>query len=218
MLAKCFNFFVETTKAQRSKEGTVEFIGVFLFPSHVESLLELNLANSSNRVNYNVKQLPLDRLFKAYRDSIDILVENPELTDETIIETKLKEFVLLISKSQNLSPLDFLAAMFNLNFSEFRQTVEKNIYSNLNVDEFAQLCAMSTSTFKRKFKETFGESPRKYIAKKKLEKAVSLLKNTTERVSDIAYDSGYETISTFNRSFKSAYGLSPSAFRLRQTG
>jgi AraC-like DNA-binding protein len=216
LLAKCFNFFVETTEQQRSKYEVIEFLGVFLFPEHIEGLLDIDLSTSKKHVDFNVKQLPIDKLFKSYRDSINILIDNPKLADQSMIETKLKEFVLLISKSQNMSPLDFLASMFKLNHTKFRVTIQNNLYSSLSVENFAQLCTMSLSSFKRKFKEEFNESPKKYIAKKKLEKAISLLKSTDKRISDIAYDCGYETISTFNRSFKSMHGVSPTEFRVTQ--
>ena len=216
LLAKCFDFFVETTEQQRSKYDRMEFLGIFLFPEHVESLLDLDLSTSTKGVDFNIKQLPIDKLFKSYRDSINILVDNPELADQSMIETKLREFVLLISKSQNMSPLDFLASMFKLNYTEFRATIQNNLYSSLSVAHFAQLCAMSLSSFKRKFKEEFHESPKRYISKKKIEKAIDLLKNSDERISNIAYDCGYETISTFNRSFKSMHGVSPTEFRVTQ--
>ena len=216
MLAKCFNFFVETTDQQRSKYETMEFLGIYLFPEHVESLLDLNLSSSTKRVDFNVKLLPIDQLFKSYRDSVNILVDNPELTDQQMIETKLKEFVLLISKSQNMSPLDFLSSMFKLNHTEFQATIQNNLYSGLSVAQFAQLCAMSLSSFKRKFNEEFSEAPKKYIAKKKLQRAVNMLTQSDERISTIAYDCGYETISTFNRSFKAEYEVSPTEFRADQ--
>ena len=216
LLAKCFNFFFETTKEQRQKEKKMDFLGVFLFPSNVEDMLNLNLSNSSKTVDFNIKKLHIDQLFKAYRESIEVLIENPYLVDEHMIETKIREFVLLISKSQNMSPVDFLASMFKLNRTEFESTIQNNLYSNLSVEQMAQLCAMSTSSFKRKFKETYNESPKKYMAKKKLEKAIDLLKNSSERISTIAYECGYDTISTFNRSFKLNNGISPSEFRLDQ--
>ncbi len=216
MLAKCFNFFVETTEQQRSKHDTMEFLGIYLFPEHVEGLLDLDLSSSTKRVDFNVKLLPIDQLFKSYRDSINILVDNPELTDQQMIETKLKEFVLLISKSQNMSPLDFLASMFKLNRTEFQATIQNNLYSGLSVTQFAQLCAMSLSSFKRKFNGEFSESPKKYIAKKRMQKAVKMLTQSNERISNIVYDCGYETVSTFNRSFKAEYEVSPTEFRAAQ--
>ena len=216
LLAKCFNFFVETTELQRSKYDMVEFLGVFLFPEHFENLLDLDISSSTKRVDFNVKKLPIDRLLKSYRDSVNILIDNPELADQAMIETKLKEFVLLLSKSLNMSSLDFLASMFKLNHTEFQATIQNNLYSSLSVAQFAQLCAMSLSSFKRKFNEEFNEPPKKYIAKKRLEKAVSMLTSGNERISSIAYHCGYETISTFNRSFKSEYGISPTEFRVTQ--
>ena len=216
LLAKCFNFFIETTIEQREKEDRMEFLGVFLFSSHVEDLLNFKLSSSSRTVNFNIKNLNIDQLFKAYRESIEVMIENPHLADEQMVETKIKEFVLLVSRSQNMSPVDFLASMFKLNRTEFESTIQNNLYSNLSVIQMAQLCSMSTSSFKRKFKERFNESPKKYISKKKLEKAVNLLMNTSERISTIAYECGYETVSTFNRSFKLSKGVSPSRYRLVQ--
>ena len=115
-----------------------------------------------------------------------------------------------------MSTVDFLSSMFKLNPTEFESTIKNNLYSNLSVQQMAQLCAMSTSSFKRKFKETYNESPKKFVANKKLEKAKNLLKNSSERISTIAYDCGFETLSTFNRSFKFKTGISPSEFRLDQ--
>ena len=216
LLAKCFNFFFEATIEQREKEKKMEFLGVFLFPSHVEDLLNLKLSSSSKTVDYNIKNLHIDQLFKAYRESIEVMIENPHLADEQMVETKIKEFVLLISKSQNMSPVDFLASMFKLNRTEFESTIRNNLYTNLSVVQMAQLCSMSTSSFKRKFKEMFNESPKRYITKKKLEKSADLLRNSSERISTIAYECGYDTVSTFNRSFKLSKGVSPSGFRLDQ--
>ena len=74
----------------------------------------------------------------------------------------------------------------------------------------------SISSFKRKFKETYNESPKKYMLTKKLERAMDLLSNSSEKISTIAYNCGYDSISTFSRSFKLSCGMSPSKFRLNQ--
>lgn len=216
MLAKCFNFFIETNKDQRLN-NELEVIGVYLFPEIIEELLNIDLSASSHTVNYNIKRLEIDKLLDNFRIGIELLLDNPDLADENMIKTKLKEFVLLLSKTQNASITDFLAALFKTNHSEFKSTIDKNLYSNLTVDEFAQLSGMSLSSFKRKFTETYQESPKKYLLKMKLDKACQMLKSDSLRISEIAYDIGFDTISTFNRSFKSHYGLSPSEYRVDQT-
>ena len=217
ILAKCLNYFFETDKKQNEDGDGIEMIAVILYPSLVDELFEFDLSRSNYSFDYNIKQVEVDRLLLNYKESIDILLDNPELADESIIKTKLKEFVLLMTKSQDApSQLDFLAAIFKPLNIEFKSTIQHNIYANLSLDELARLCHLSTSSFKRKFKETFNDSPKKYIARKKVEKAAALLKADSSRVSDIAYDVGFDSLATFNRNFTATYGKSPSEYRLSQ--
>jgi len=215
ILAKCLNYYFETNKEQKSSSDGVEVIAVILYPALVEEIFQFDLSQSNYSLEYNIKQIEVDRLLVNFKESISILLDNPELADESIIQTKLKEFVLLIAKSQNApSQLDFLAALFKPLDIEFKSTIQHNIYTNLSLEELARLCHLSTSSFKRKFLETFHTSPRKYLSKKKVEKAASLLKTNNSRVSDIAYEVGFDSLATFNRNFNSVYGKSPSEYRL----
>lgn len=215
MLAKCLNYFFEPTDNKEASKDGIESIGIFLYPSLVQEIFELDLSTSNYQSNYNLKQVQIDLLLENYKQSIGLLLDNPELADESIIKTKLKEFVLLVSKSEGApSQLDFLASLFKPNEVEFKSTIKNNLFSNLSMTELAQLCHLSLSSFKRKFSEVFDESPKKYINRKKLEKAASLLKSNDDRVSDIAYDVGFESIATFTRNFTAFYGKSPSEYRL----
>jgi AraC-like DNA-binding protein len=215
LLAKCLNYFFESKTDSKSQNDGSEFIAVLLYPSLVEELFEFDISTSSYSFDFNIKKIEIDRLLENFKESISILLDNPELADENIIKTKLKEFVLLVSKSQEApSQLDFLAALFKPNDIEFKSTIQNNLYANLSLDEMAALCHLSISSFKRKFKETYDDSPKKYIARKKVEKAASLLKSQELRVSDIAYDVGFDSLATFNRNFSGIYGKSPSEYRI----
>ncbi|MEL6537779.1 MAG: AraC family transcriptional regulator [Bacteroidota bacterium] len=132
-----------------------------------------------------------------------------------MVRNKLKEFVLLVSKSEDApSQLDFLAALFKPHEVEFKAAIQQNLYANLSLEELATLCHLSLSSFKRKFTEVFGESPKKYLNRKKVERAAELLKSGEDRISDIAYDVGFDSMATFSRNFTAQYGQSPSDFRL----
>lgn len=215
ILAKCLNYFFETDNKQKESSDGIELIAVILHPSQVEELFEFDLSQSDYSLDYNIKQIEVDRLLANFRESINILLDNPELADERMIETKLKEFVLLITKSQNApSQLDFLSALFKPLDIEFKSTIQHNIYTNLSLDELARLCHLSTSSFKRKFNEVFKTSPKKYISEKKIEKAAVLLKSENLRISEIAYDVGFDSLATFNRNFTGKYGKSPTEYKL----
>jgi AraC-like DNA-binding protein len=217
LLAKCFDYFFETNKSQRESSDAVEIVGVILHQSIMEELFQFDLASYDFNLGYNLKQLQIDALLANYKESINILLDNPEIADETLIKTKLKEFVLLLSKSENApSELDFLSALFKLNPSDFRSTINNNLYANLTLEEFAKLCNISVSTFKRKFRSVYRESPKKYLSKMKMERASQLLIIKENRISDIAFDCGFDSLGTFNRNFKAHFGISPSEFRMGQ--
>ncbi|NLR91469.1 helix-turn-helix transcriptional regulator [Flammeovirga sp. SR4] len=215
MIAKCLNYFFEPVKDQSKCTDGIESVGIFLYPSLIKDLFEFDVSSSQHKVDYNIKQVQVDLLLDNFRQSIDILLENPDLADEGIIKTKLKEFIQLIYKSQNApSELDFLSALFQPNDIDFKKVIQQNLYANLSLDELALLTHLSISSFKRKFKEVFNESPKKYINRKKVERAAELLKSTKERISDIAYDVGFDSLATFNRNFTAELGQSPSEFRM----
>ncbi len=217
LLAKCFDYFFETNKTQRESSDRVELLGVILHQSIMEELFHFDIASSNYRLDYNVKQLEIDALLSNFKESINILLDNPEIADEILIKTKLKEFVLLLSKTENTpSELDFLAAIFHRNSTDFSTTINNNLFSNLSLVEFAKLCGLSISSFKRKFKDVYNESPRKYFSKMKMKKAGQMLANTDNRISDVAYDCGFESLATFNRNFKSYYGMAPTEYKLNQ--
>ncbi|WNJ20509.1 AraC family transcriptional regulator [Pontibacter sp. G13] len=215
MLAKCLNYFFEPTGDSDACKDGIESVGIFLYPSLVKDLFEFDLSLSSYRVDYNVKQVQVDLLLDHFRSSIDILLDHPELVDDQIIKTKLKEFVLLMTKSQEApSQLDFLAALFHPHETEFKSVIQQNLFANLSLEELAALTHLSLSSFKRKFKEVFDESPKKYLNRKKVERAAELLRSNNDRISDIAYDVGFDSLATFNRNFAAEFGKSPTEFRV----
>lgn len=214
-LSKCYDFFFETNQHQRSCHKNLTLTGILLHQSIIEEIFDFEINDYKYSVDYNSKKVAVNFLLENFRNSIDILLDNPELVDNTMIKTKLKEFVLLLHRAENTpSHLHFLSALFNKNETKFKTTIKNNLYSTLTIDEYAKLCSMSVSSFNRTFKEVFHESPAKYISKKKLEKASKLLLQKNYRISDIAYDCGFDSLSTFNRNFKSQFKISPSEYRL----
>ena len=130
-----------------------------------------------------------------------------------------QDYIVILERFGNsmLIDLDVLASTFDPDLIRFEEIVQENIYSNLSVNEFAFLCNMSLSSFKRKFSEVYDVSPIKYIMTKKVQRASELLQVKENLISNIATDVGFKSVVTFNRFFKSYFGKSPSKFRMDET-
>lgn len=92
-------------------------------------------------------------------------------------------------------------------------------YYNRAIDlgELADKLAISYSTLYHNFKKEFGISPQRYILKKQLETAISLLSESDITVSQVAIAIGFNDFSYFSRIFKKEYGVSPKEYRKNTT-
>ena len=85
----------------------------------------------------------------------------------------------------------------------------------LDVPTLARLAHVSPSHFARTFRATFGESPHRYLQRRRVERAMYLLRGTTRSVTDICLDVGFGSLGTFSRTFRDIVGESPTAYRAR---
>lgn len=97
--------------------------------------------------------------------------------------------------------------------SRAKKYIRERFQERITLDEAAQAVNASTRHFCKVFKEATGITFTDYVARTRVEKAKHLLQNPHLRVSEIAFDTGFESISQFNRSFKRITGLSPTQFR-----
>jgi len=83
----------------------------------------------------------------------------------------------------------------------------------LTLAELAALSNRSLATFKRDFQRHYGVSPRQWINRRRLEHAQLLLRQTAQKISDIALSCGFESVSHFIRIFRKEYGATPQSLR-----
>lgn len=95
-----------------------------------------------------------------------------------------------------------------------RQAVTSHIGQPVAVEELAFLCHMSLSTFKRRFAQLYGTSPRKWLLARRMEKAATLLRQVGRNVSELSDELGYENLSSFIQSFKQCYGVTPKQYQV----
>jgi AraC-like DNA-binding protein len=83
------------------------------------------------------------------------------------------------------------------------------------VRRLARVSRVSEAHFARSFKHAFGVPPHRYLLTRRLERATALLRDTDRPITEIAFDTGWESLGTFGRTFRDVTGESPGAFRAR---
>ena len=94
-----------------------------------------------------------------------------------------------------------------------KRYIEDHYQEKISLDEAARAVNASTRHFCKVFKEATGLTFTDYLARVRVEKAKKLLRNPHLRVSEVAFETGFESISQFNRSFKRVTRLAPTQFR-----
>jgi AraC-like DNA-binding protein/ligand-binding sensor protein len=94
-----------------------------------------------------------------------------------------------------------------------REYITKNKAQSLSLTEVARASGASVFHFCKVFKKSTGLTFTDYVARLRLEDAKAELLNPDRRISEIAYEVGFQSLTQFNRVFKRVFGLSPTEFR-----
>ena len=99
-----------------------------------------------------------------------------------------------------------------------RHHIHEHSGDELSLGAVARVVNMSASYFSEKFKQATGMNFVEYVARTRIEKARNLLQNPNLRISEIAFDVGFQSLSQFNRAFKNVTGKAPTAYRQSLAG
>src|SRR5438045_8908697 len=84
----------------------------------------------------------------------------------------------------------------------------------LDVASVAAVAHVSEAHFIRSFRATFGETPHRYLQRRRVERSMFLLRETDRSVTDICFDVGFTSRGTFSRTFREIIGETPSTYRV----
>ncbi|RCV58164.1 helix-turn-helix domain-containing protein [Marinitenerispora sediminis] len=94
-----------------------------------------------------------------------------------------------------------------------RDAMDRDYAAPLDVAALARVAQVSEAHFIRTFRSTFGETPHRYLQRRRVERAMFLLRETERSVTEICFDVGFGSLGTFSRTFRDIVGRSPSAYR-----
>jgi len=94
-----------------------------------------------------------------------------------------------------------------------RDAMDRAYAEPLDVRTVAAVAHVSPAHFSRSFRAVFGETPHRYLQRRRVERSMFLLRETDRGVTDICFEVGFTSLGTFSRTFHEIVGESPSDYR-----
>jgi AraC-like DNA-binding protein len=95
-----------------------------------------------------------------------------------------------------------------------RDAMDRAYAEPLDVRAVAAVAYLSEGHFSRSFRAVFGETPHRYLQRRRVERSMFLLRETDRSVTDICLDVGFSSLGTFSRTFREIVGETPSDYRV----
>lgn len=93
--------------------------------------------------------------------------------------------------------------------------MDRGYRDELDIAALAGIACVSQAHFIRTFRATFGETPHRYLQRRRVERAMYLLRTTTDPITDICMVVGFSSLGTFSRTFTEIVGETPTRYRTR---
>ncbi|MEJ5051952.1 AraC family transcriptional regulator [Chryseobacterium culicis] len=164
-------------------------------------------------INNNLYEIIPENFFtQTYFETLHSFVKQNFHPSRDIMLLKIKEILYyIIEVKQDLIPHFFdISDPWKIDLEKF---VEENYTSDLSINELAHFTGRSISTLKKDFYKIFGETPSRWITKRRLEKARDLILNSDKKPNEVYGEVGFKNFSHFSKSFKNQFGETPSMIK-----
>lgn len=94
-----------------------------------------------------------------------------------------------------------------------RDAMDRAYSQPLDIPALAAVACVSQAHFIRTFRAVFGETPHRYLQRRRVERSMFLLRETDRSITDVCFDVGFTSLGTFSRTFRDIVGDSPSDYR-----
>jgi AraC-like DNA-binding protein len=94
-----------------------------------------------------------------------------------------------------------------------RDAMDRSYAEPLDVRAVAAVAHVSPAHFIRSFRAVFGETPHRYLQRRRVERSMFLLRETDRSITDVCLDVGFSSLGTFSRTFSEIVGETPSQYR-----
>lgn len=99
-----------------------------------------------------------------------------------------------------------------------RDQMDRTYPNELSIPALAKTAAMSEAHFIRSFRRCFGESPHRYLQRRRVERSMFLLRRSQLSVTEVCLEAGFSSLGSFCRTFREVVGKTPGAYRRESAG
>jgi len=177
-----------------------------LFFDHDIMLKFLDTIETSLEKQSSICRLEVNQNIQQYFKNIEAMDFNTP-HNKQLLESKLLEFLHLLTQKDTIK-LTLDTSERGKQKREIDELMLKHYDKDISIAEFATLSGRSLSTFNREFKQKHAISPKKWIIKRKMKQAHTLLIEGMS-VTDVAFEIGYKNVSNFIKAYKERYGQTP---------
>lgn len=150
----------------------------------------------------------LIRRFRRPLSPLQQLTELLKMLDELGGDHSARPLSLMPWRIQNQAPVDH-------RLEKVLTFLGANISGTISQVEVARLAGLTPAAFSRFFRRRMGKTFQRYLNDMRLSEACRQLLETSKSIAEIAFEVGFQNLSTFNRSFRESRGVSPRQFRTR---
>lgn len=194
--------------------NTISFL--IFDPSIISSYYEYSNFEHPLVDSRTLKKLGLTSALQRLLKAIPKELEAKEPFYQDIIRALLREFWYMLKRKLPQSNCmkqseNRRNAMLN-DLQQLLDYMDHHYTENITLESAAQKMNFSDSHFSKVFKKLTGINFVTYLNVIRIEHAASMLKNTSDKITDIALSCGFNNIRTFNRVFKNITGYTPTEF------
>lgn len=193
--------------------------GFFINDDFIRSTIKelrgkLPINAKANFDDFSIKRIVNDPILDGFFSSMYPFFKSEQHPSNSLLELKLKELIInILTTNNNLELSSYFQSLTETDKPSIKSIMENNFYHSLSIQEFAGLSHRSVSAFKRDFKSSYSTPPGRWLLEKRLQYSLVLIRNMETSISQLAYQSGFESASHYSRSFKARFGASPSDYR-----
>ncbi len=186
----------------------IQFQFKYVTPKFDPSTRRLNIALSSG--------IPVTNKENIFEETITLATRMCDIVKEqVVITTEVK--LLYESENRNATIDNKMIKILKPNEEKFlTQLIDfvEQVWNkpNFNVNDFSKALGLSKSQLYRKLTKLTGQSPNNFLKEFRLHRALSLLHNQHGNISEIAFETGFNSAAYFSKCFLNKYGILPSKY------